>query len=172
MIFLTVGTQFSFDRLVKEIDRLRGDGVIEDEVFGQIGESGYLPQNFDYVKSLDKESFDGYVRDCSAIISHAGMGSITAALDIMKPLLVMPRLKKYGEVVNNHQVGIARKFDELGHLMAVFSEDDLEDKIKQLDGFVPVTRKSNPEAVADRIKGFLDEINPTSASLRRAGCKD
>jgi UDP-N-acetylglucosamine transferase subunit ALG13 len=158
MIFLTVGTQFPFDRLVRAVDDIVDDGLIGEALFAQIGESSYKPRNFESVLSLDKKTFDDYVRQSSAIIGHAGMGTIIAAMQLGKPLLVMPRLKKYGEVVNDHQVAIAKKFEELGHILVAYDTKDLPERIRQLKTFVPKERKANPDAVADRIRNFLNNL--------------
>ena len=96
MIFLTVGTQFPFDRLVKAVDDVFDDGLIDEEIFAQIGESSYKPRNFECVNTLDKRRFDRLIQETSGIISHAGVGTITMALDNEKPLLVMPRLARHG----------------------------------------------------------------------------
>lgn len=159
MIFLTVGTQFPFNRLVEAVDKVVEDGKVTDEVYAQVGVSSYKPRNFEYVESLDKEVFDDYVKEASSIISHAGMGTIVMALDNSKPLLVMPRLKEYGEVVNNHQVSIAKKFEQLGHILVAYREDQLAEKIKKLKSFIPRPRKNQVNVVSDRIAKFLDEVS-------------
>ena len=158
MIFLTVGTQFPFDRLVKSVDQAFDGRLIEEEIFAQIGETSYKPLNFESVVSLEKNVFDKRLREASSVISHAGMGTITMALKNHKPLLVMPRLKRYREHVNDHQVATARKFEELGHILAVYDAKDLPNGIRKLKNFVPRERKANPEAVADRIHRFLNSL--------------
>lgn len=158
MIFLTVGTQFPFDRLVQAVDNMLDEGLIDEGLFAQIGESSYRPRNFRSVTSLEKKAFDKHLKKASAIISHAGMGTITMAFEYEKPLLVMPRLKKYGEVVNNHQVAIARKFEEFGHILVAYDVEDLPDGICKLKNFIPRKRKADPHAVAKRIRLFLDSL--------------
>jgi len=164
MIFLTVGTQFPFDRLVKAVDDLAGEGLLAEEVFAQVGDSLYQPRNFQAVSSLDKKAFDGYFRSASAVISHAGMGTITMALDHGKSLLVMPRRKKYQEVVNDHQVGLADRFAVLGHLLMARDETELADKVRQLGSFVPKPRQADPEAVSRRIGQFLGQLGVPQTS--------
>ncbi len=159
MIFLTVGTQFPFDRLIKTVDEAVGCDGGSEEVFAQIGMSSYEPQNFRAVTSLGKEEFDRYLREASGVIGHAGMGTISLALEWNKPLLVLPRRKKYGEVVNDHQVAIAQKFEELGHLLAAYDADDLPEKMRRLSAFVPRLRKTQSEAVAGRIAAFLQGVS-------------
>jgi len=161
MIFLTVGTQFPFDRLVKGVDAAVDLGCINEEIFAQIGEGGCEPRNFPAVPSLDKESFDECVARADAIISHAGMGSITLAMSQAKPLLVMPRLKQYGEVVNDHQVAIARKFAEAELVLLAEDQQQLLDKIMLLPLFIPKRRIAQPELVSRRVLQFLNELKIT-----------
>jgi beta-1,4-N-acetylglucosaminyltransferase len=159
MIFLTVGTQFPFDRLLRAVDDAIGNGVAVDEIYAQIGDSTYSPRNFKGTASLPKAEFDSYLANASAVIGHAGMGTITAALEHNKPLLVMPRLKKFGEVVNDHQVGIAKRFEEAGLLLAAYDADEVAAGLTKLRAFVPKKRESATEAVVERILRFLQEIN-------------
>jgi len=159
MIFLTVGTQFPFDRLVKAVDELVGRNGFDEQIFAQIGDSSYQPQNFKAIPLLEKKVFDKHISEASCIVSHAGIGTITMALDCEKPILVMPRLKKYGEVVNDHQVAIAKRFEELGHILVAYTEEQLPDKLKQLKSFIPRKRKANPDAVANRIRQFLNNLS-------------
>lgn len=158
MIFLTVGTQFPFDRLVRAVDDAIETGVFEEEVFAQVGLSNYQPQNMRYVETLDKETFDSHFQKASFIIGHSGMGTITMALDYNKPLLVMPRLKKHGEIVNDHQVTIAKKFEELNHILVAYNEKDFIQKLEKLKFFVPRHRENQAKEVANRIAEFLNEL--------------
>jgi len=158
VIFLTVGTLFPFDRLVRAIDDAVETGVIDQPVFAQIGKTSYTPRNMDFTESLDKLTFDKKVTDAAYIISHAGIGSITIALEQKRPLLVMPRLKRYKEHVNDHQVATAKEFEKLGHILVAYDTSDLPESIRQLKTFIPKERKANPEAVADRIRCFLDSL--------------
>jgi UDP-N-acetylglucosamine transferase subunit ALG13 len=156
MIFLTVGTQFPFDRLVKAVDDIASRNALEEQLFGQIGTTSYHPMSFQAVASLEKTQFDIYLRKAKAIISHAGMGTILMALEYEKPLLVMPRLRKYGEAVNNHQVDIARRFEQLGHILVAYNEEEFPNKLQQLKTFVPKPRDNQARAVAERIANFLE----------------
>jgi beta-1,4-N-acetylglucosaminyltransferase len=159
MIFLTVGTQFPFDRLVKAVDEAIDQGLIEEDVWAQIGQSLYKPHNFvKTVDFLEKNIFDQWMQNASKVISHAGIGSITPALGDGKPLLVMPRLRKYGEVVNNHQVEIIRKFEESGYLLAAYDVTELPGKIEALKSFKPQKRDTQAQKVAERISIFLEQL--------------
>jgi beta-1,4-N-acetylglucosaminyltransferase len=166
MILLTVGTYpLQFNRLIEAVDVAIINGSIDENVFAQIGFSTYRPLNMKYVEMLPKESFDRCFREASGVISHAGIGTIKMALDNEKPLLVMPRLKKYSEVVNNHQLTTAKKFEELGHILVAYEQNELSDRILELKSFVPSKRIANPDAVSDRIHYFLDLLAKIPNSL-------
>ncbi len=158
MIFLTVGTQFPFDRFIRAVDNIFDQDLIDEEIFAQIGETSYKPRNFESVVSLEKKVFDEHFKRASSVISHAGVGTITMALKNHKPLLVMPRLKRYREHVNDHQVATAKKFEELGHILAVYDAKDLPNGIRKLKDFIPRKRKASPDAIADRIRRFLSSL--------------
>lgn len=105
------------------------------------------------------------MKNASAVISHAGMGTITMALQYGKPLLVLPRLKRFGEVVNDHQVAIAQRFEERGHLLAAYSEEQLETMLPRLLTFVPRPRVVDPSAVSAVIAAFLKDMGPDAHSI-------
>lgn len=156
MIFLTVGTSFPFDRLVRSMDDLVDQDLIDMKIFAQVGRGGYRPRNFESVETLDKMKFDEYFQKADTIIAHAGMGTITMALARHKPILVMPRLKKYRELVNDHQFATAKYFEQLGHVMAVYHSSELLAKLNLLASFKPVARESQVEMVSERIAVFLN----------------
>ena len=58
MIFLTVGTQFGFDRLVKAVDEAIERRFIQEKVYAQIGPGRYLPKQMEYAVNLEKEDFN------------------------------------------------------------------------------------------------------------------
>lgn len=165
MIFLTVGTYpIPFDRLIRAVDTAINKGLIEEEVFAQIGLCQYRPQNIEYVEMLEQGAFDSYFRKATGIISHAGIGTITMALDYNKPILVMPRRKCLKEHVNDHQVATARKFEEFGHILVAYDTEDLPDGVRRLKNFVPRKREANPGAIADRIGRFLRNLSESHKS--------
>ena len=159
MIFLTVGTLYPFDRLVTTVDDLVDRGVIDEQVFAQIGIGAKSPGNIDWVEKLDKDMFDDIACECTCMISHAGMGSILEGLKNSKPMLVMPRLSKYNEIINDHQVPTAEKFEELGHVLAAYDTNQIKQKYPLLRNFVPKLRQASIDGVIERISAFLQETS-------------
>lgn len=158
MIFLTVGTYpLQFDRLVEAADIAVRDGLIDEEIFAQIGICNYQPKHMKYEEMLVKSEFDEYFREASSIVGHAGMGTISMALEENKPILVMARMSKYKEHVNDHQVSTAEMFEKLGHVLVAHTVDEVPQRINELKTFVPARREATPQSVSDRIVEFLRE---------------
>lgn len=112
MIFVTVGTQLPFDRLIRAVDAWCSVGE-RGEVFGQIarpGPEGYAPQHFEWQEFLDPNEFRERFSSATMVIAHAGMGSIISALSMGKPIVIMPRKASLGEHRNDHQAGTALRF--------------------------------------------------------------
>lgn len=165
MIFLTLGSYpLPFDRLIQAVDRGIQTGLIKEEVVAQIGYSRYVPQAMKYYRLIDKREFGELFGAADGIISHAGMGNIAMALEADKPILVFPRLFKYSEHVNDHQLETAREFEKLGHVLAAYTEEDLYSKIPLLKTFVPKKRSATPERVARRVGEFLWSLLPADTN--------
>lgn len=157
MIFVTSGSMLPFDRLFKIIDDAVASGLIQEEVFDQIGDGNYEPKNFKYVRYLEKGEFDQYINSASLVIGHAGIGVIIQALSSNTPLLVLAREARLGEHVNDHQISTANKFEELGHILT-FNEQTLGERLEQAKDFKPSPRKPNVEAVSREIGQFLSSL--------------
>jgi len=131
LIFLTVGTQLPFDRLVRAMDAWCAEHP-EHEVFGQIGDTGrngYLPRNFPYESFLSPASLDRRIQTAETIVAHAGMGSIITALLNAKPIVIMPRRAHLGEQRNDHQYGTAEAFGKRPLVHPAFTDADLPDSL-------------------------------------------
>lgn len=155
MIFVTVGTSFPFDRLIRALDEIVEQGIFTEEIFAQVGKGGYRPSHFNWVETLTKQEFDAYFNQAESLIAHAGMGTITMALQQHKPILVIPRLKQFKELVNDHQLATAKQFERSGHVLAAYHVDELLLKIQSLKTFHPAPRKNQAEQVSKYIGNFL-----------------
>ena len=112
MIFVTLGSQkFQFNRLLIEMDRLVVNGIIKEEVFAQIGYSDYKPKNYKFKKFLDRDEFINITDKCDKVITHGGTGAIVGAVKQGKKVIAVPRLKKYGEHVDDHQLQIITEYN-------------------------------------------------------------
>ena len=130
MIFLTVGTHpQQFDRLLEKVDELMGKGKINGPVFGQIGNSEYEPKNFEFARFLGLNEFNGAMEKADLVITHAGEGNIGIGLQLRKKMVIVPRLKKFREHTNDHQLELAGKIGESGMGIIVNDISGLEKAI-------------------------------------------
>ena len=132
MIFVTVGThEQPFNRLVEEVDRLKGAGEIDDEVIIQRGYSTYEPK---YCKSYDLipwEEMQKYNREARIVITHGGPASFLDVLALGKVPIVVPRQAQFNEHVNDHQLEFCREVAKrLNNIIVVEDILDLKGKIE------------------------------------------
>lgn len=110
MIFVTVGThEQPFDRLIQEVDKLKQQGIIEEDVVIQTGYCNYEPHNCTGIKLLTYEEMKRNVEQARIVITHGGPSSFIMPLQIGKVPIVVPRQKKYNEHVNDHQVEFVKE---------------------------------------------------------------
>lgn len=112
MIFLTIGTQEPFDRLVHAMDRWAADHP-EIALFGQLGAlkpDSHRPAHFPFTEFMDADRYEAALQSARLIVAHAGMGSIISALTHAIPLVIMPRHAERGEHRNDHQRATAERF--------------------------------------------------------------
>lgn len=164
MIFLTVGTQLPFDRLVRAADAWAGARGRAD-IFAQIaapGPGGYVPKNFMHTAHVTPQEFEARCRAAPLIIAHAGMGSLITAMTFGKPIVVMPRRGHLGEHRNDHQFATAAKLGDRPGVRVAEDEAALAAALDALlaegaggagGGLAPFAQSSLIEAVRGAILG-------------------
>ena len=146
MIFATVGTQLPFDRMIAALDGWAAAHP-GNEVFAQIGPGAFAPRHIKHRRFISPAECRARMVAADAIVAHAGMGTILNALEMGKPLLIVPRRASLGEHRNDPQLATARRFAETGRLLVAFDESDLADHLDQL------RRRGRP----DRISPFASD---------------
>lgn len=119
MIFVTLGSQkFQFNRLLKAIDELIITEKIAEIVIAQIGYSDYKPKNYQYKEFMTQDEYLDDISKADIVITHGGTGAIITAMKKNKKVIAVPRLAKYGEHVDDHQLQIVNQFKELNFIYA------------------------------------------------------
>ncbi|QOJ18772.1 MAG: hypothetical protein HRU76_14785 [Phycisphaeraceae bacterium] len=156
MIFLTVGAQMPFDRLVQAVDRWAGAGPGR-EVFAQIGDTDFRPSHMAYRASLEPREFAETVQRCRVIVAHAGMGSILSALRAGKPILIFPRRGDLRETRNDHQVATARQMRGRPGVKVALDEAELLTELDRLTATAtptPIQPWASDDLI-NRIRSFI-----------------
>ena len=61
---------------------------------------------------MSQSEYNQNIKNCELLITHAGVGTILEAKKNNKTVIVVPRLKKYNEHVDDHQQQIAYGFSK------------------------------------------------------------
>lgn len=157
MIFVTLGTQDKqFTRLLEMIDQEIIKGNIKEKVIVQAGFTKYNTKNMQIFDLLDKDDFDKYIKDCDLLITHGGVGSILTGLKNNKKVIACPRLAKYNEHMNDHQVQIIKRFTDAGFILPLNEFDDLGKVLKKVKDFKPNKYQSNTPNMIKLITNYID----------------
>ncbi len=159
MIFVTVGTQDKeFRRLLEEVERLIKSGKINETVVAQIGNTKFSTDldnsKMHLIEFTTPREVDALIENASFIITHGGVATIIEGLNRGKKIIAVPRLKKYKEHVNDHQLQIIENFGESGFIIGLHGVEELECALERVDGFVAERYVSNNK----RFVGLLEKV--------------
>lgn len=127
MIFATCGSSPApFDRMMRALAALPGD-----DLHVQHGPNTPPP-------CARADAFVPFgrmvelIEAADAVVSHAGVGSIMCALRAGHVPIVFPRLRRYGETVDDHQAELAEALERRGNVIVVWSPEELADAVASL----------------------------------------
>ena len=159
MILITLGSQkFQFNRLLEAVDDLVARGVIHEEVFAQVGCSDYQPKHYPYKAFLDREEYAFWENKCTILITHGGTGAIVGGVKKGKKVIAVPRLAKYGEHVDDHQLEIIHQFGSQNLICGLNDCSELEEALAFVKNHRFGTYVSNAANIIDSIEQFIDAI--------------
>lgn len=151
MIVVTVGTnEARFDRLVQAVAGLGGS----ERIVVQHGPSEVRPERAECVAFLPFVELAGLIGEARAVVSHAGVGSILVALSSGQRPIVVPRLKRYGEAVDDHQVALAARLASAGLVTVVH---DPQRELETALGSAPRVLESaeRPRALVEELRSYI-----------------
>lgn len=158
MIFVTVGTQLPFDRLLRDVDEI-APLFPQTKFVAQVFGSSYHMKHLESLQFISPLQFNDYLQSAELIISHAGIGTITTVAQLGKPLIVFPRLGKLKEHRDDHQVATCQKLQESCDLHVAWNKDDLECMVRSyFEGKLHPMKKITPfasERLISSLKSFL-----------------
>jgi len=162
MIFVTIGSShFGFDRLIAEVDRLAGAGLLSD-VFAQIGETDYEPRHCRTERFLTPAQFQANMQKADLVICHAGCGTLEEGLRQRKKMIVVPRRGRLQEAPDDHQLEIAHLLAARNRILLAYEVEDLAACVRQAATWTPSfapPREGNP--IVEYIVDFITrEIAP------------
>jgi UDP-N-acetylglucosamine transferase subunit ALG13 len=154
VIFVTVGTQLAFDRLVQAMDEWARANPGE-EVFAQTGPAAAPVRNMAHAEFVAPDEADGFFRRADLIVSHAGMGSILTALKYRKPIIILPRKASLGEHRNEHQAATAKWLGDRPGVTVAWEAGELAGLLDRRAALP--TGEGLPESASPELIGRLKE---------------
>jgi UDP-N-acetylglucosamine transferase subunit ALG13 len=156
LIFVTVGAQMPFDRLIEWVDAWAVE-CDRSDVRAQIGPSSLRPRRVEVLPFMDPPTFRSQMEKADAVVAHAGMGTILTALELGKPILVVPRLGNRGETRNDHQVATAKRLAEEELVIAVYEQTAFAAGMEALEaaGSRPRITGRASDALLARLREFV-----------------
>lgn len=159
MILVLLGTQNKpFNRLLKAISKEIKEGNIKDKVVAQTGFTTYKGTEIDAFDYKPKEELFKLMKEADIIITHGGVGTIIECINMGKRVIVAPRLKRYKEHTNDHQLQITKEFTEKGYVLPLYSMKELVNTLKNIKKFKVKKYESNSENFKQKIKNYIDNI--------------
>jgi len=162
VIFLTVGSDTPFNRLVKAFDAwCRAHRDVE--AFAQIGNvqaNDYKPSALRWVELLPSSEFVRIHDSASIIVAHAGVGSIITALAAAKTSVSVPGRADLRETRSDHQFATAKRFQDRTGLFIAQGEEELGSAIGRAIAYteeatVERLRPFAPDSFTTRLREFM-----------------
>jgi UDP-N-acetylglucosamine transferase subunit ALG13 len=161
VIFVTVGTQGPFERLIRAVDRWAARAGASD-VLAQIGPGSWRPAHVRWTETLAPEAYRRAFEEAEIVVAHAGIGTLVTALELGKALVVMPRLASQREHRNDHQVATAEHFCRQHGVRVATDDQELARALDELrrmatKELVPVPRILAPSSsLLKSVREFIE----------------
>ncbi len=157
MILVLLGTQNnSFHRLLEEIEKNIDAGNIKDKVVVQAGFTKYNSNKMEIFDMIPQEELDILIKEADLVITHGGVGSIMSAVKQGKKVIAVPRLKKFDEHVNDHQLEIINTFKRQGIIIGVNNVDELANALSESKSFEQENLEINSQE--NKIVQIIDDF--------------
>lgn len=169
MIFVTVGThEQPFDRLIAEVDRLKSEHVITEDVMIQTGVSNLEPASCRFSKYLPSDEMDRLMKEAHIVITHGGPSSFMPVVQHGRMPIVVPRREAFHEHVNDHQVRFCHEVEKKYHnILLVDRIEDLADVITHYDELSAQANRVSRSHTAMFNREFEQVVNELFAEKRR-----
>jgi exopolysaccharide biosynthesis glucuronosyltransferase PssE len=169
MILVMVGTHFrGFDRLVRKMDEI-AEGL-DEKMMMQIGSGDYEPRNSEYFRHIGYTEMKVLIKDARVVVCHAGSGSVLDCVSSGKLPIVVPRLARFGEARDDHQLELAKFLDEAGSAIVVTDTERLQVTIRDYGSEQNnILKKKKSEGRGDRgvlakvLREFIDGLSKSDA---------
>ena len=158
-IFVTVGNGHKpFTRLLEAVDSLAAEGQLGLPVLIQTGTNAPNISNCQAREFFSADEFSRLISEADVVISHGGAGSLLTIIAAGRVPVVMPRLQQFDEVIDDHQLELARTLAESGLVIPALDARDLPAAIQ-------AARHAKARPRSDTIPNLIDTVRKSVSEL-------
>ena len=159
MTLVILGTQDkSFDRLLRMVEKEIKNNNLKGEVIVQAGQTKFKSKYMEIFDLIPITKFNKLIKEADLVITHGGVGSIIQALKHNKKVIAVPRLARYKEHENDHQLQIVEEFTKNGYILSAKNTKELNKALEDVNKFEPKKYKSNNNKMVKLIENFIDNL--------------
>lgn len=159
MILVLLGTfPASFKRPLVEIHNLCKIGIIDEQVIVQNGHTKFESKFFEIRAFIPPDELTELYKEARLVITQAGTGSLIKGMKLNKKIISIPRLAKYGEVVDDHQKEILAEFTKQNYVLPWTEDVALENVLEKVDDFKPASYVSTKQNIIDYLQKYIDSL--------------
>ena len=159
MILILLGTQDKpFERILKAVSNEIKKGNIKEKVIAQVGCTRFTDNKIEMFDFISKDEIESLIDKARIILTHGGVGIITECITKNKKVIVVPRLKKYKEHTNDHQLQITKEFARKGYILPLYNTKNLYKILCDSKKFKPNKYESNIYNFKNSIKNYIDNV--------------
>jgi len=161
MIFVSVGTHNEqFNRLLEEIDRLVERGEIKDKIVAQTGYSNYKPKKYHYFKFTSWQRILNLNKIADIVVTHGGAGNLILASHFNKTIVAVPRMKRFGEHLNDHQLQLVKELEKQRRVISVYNINDLSYAIKKAKKLkVRKKNEKKEKKIISIVRNYVEKVS-------------
>jgi UDP-N-acetylglucosamine transferase subunit ALG13 len=161
--FVTVGTAHDpFPRLLAEVDRLAAAEVLPRPVLVQHGYTRFASDHCQAKAFIDRAEFEQHLTEAQLVITHAGT-TVLDAIRAGKVPVIMPRLARYGEHIDDHQLQLAEVIARQHHIALAAEPADLQTAVQTALALQQIARDCQRERLESPL---VSEIRALLLSLQ------
>jgi len=159
MILVVLGTEkYVFTRPLVQLESYAKDFCINEKIVVQAGFTVYESDRMEIFPFLKSSELEELYRQARVVICHGGTGSVVAGVKLRKKVVVVPRLKKYHEHIDDHQLELVAAFEAQNYILPWLEHDELSEVFDKLNGFQPSDFVSGKDAILAYVKQFIEQL--------------
>ena len=168
MNLVITGTEVHpFGRLIAEVDRIAASGTLAAPFFVQLGHNKQEPKHCEWKNFIGFGEMCALIESSRSIVTHAGAGSTLLCIQCGKRPIIVPRQKKFGEHVDDHQVVFARRLREFDLVDLVEDMAELETALRDQQQDAAGRKLPVPRKLVGYLENLLAEWSPEA--VKRSG---